>query len=118
MKKQILRNKTRSLIKQGTQQNEQEGGETIKMKRPQDMWGGLAGYLKSKSIAKRDLKKKSKTESLSVHLKGTQDCKLTIRQFLKKVAVKQKLGSGYRLSNLSLMFLAWKTSDALKFSKG
>ena len=37
LKKKILRNKTRSLIKQGTQQNEQEGGETIKMKKPQDI---------------------------------------------------------------------------------
>lgn len=54
LKKKILRNKTRSLIKQRTQQNEQEVGETIKMKRAQDIWGGLAGQLKRESIAKRD----------------------------------------------------------------
>ena len=64
LKKKILRNKTRSLIKQGTQQNEQEGGETIKMKKTTGYLGGLAGYLKSKECSQKRLKKQSKTESL------------------------------------------------------
>lgn len=55
--KKILRNKTSSPIKQGIQPNEQEGGETIKMKRPQDIWEGLAGYLRS--ITKKRFKKKN-----------------------------------------------------------
>lgn len=46
LKKKILRNKTRSLIKQGTQQNEQEAGETIKMKKTTGYLGRISRVFK------------------------------------------------------------------------